>query len=711
MQNSKQKPKVRAVREPADVRPRREAPPLPPLRLHVATTSAHKLAELQAMAADSGVELVGMAALRGADGAPLAEVVEDGETFVDNALLKALALVRATGQSALADDSGLTIEALGGAPGVHSARFAGTPRDDGRNLALVLERMAGLPASQRRAAFECVLVLAGPIAEGPLANRSDDGIAWRAVRGKVEGAIAEAPRGSGGFGYDPIFVADGLEGTFAEVGAAAKAQCSHRGRAFAALLPLLTALRDHASRPRAPLFLRTIGVVALADALATTLGQGLRHAVKGVEHALHVRPQLGAHERAAVSALLHHALRRLAVLQRAVELLRGAGGPLATLPDPRTLRPSDAMALACLTVADVDAEGIPLPHRAPGEASALRGLLQRRPDWVPQLPAPQVALEKALRTATREVAGLPEAAQRAAQIGVHPDFLAGLDASFGSALTERLVQALALPGPPTIRCREAKALATLRRDIEGIGVRTVPVPGLPQALMLLESARITALPQFANGGFELQDAGSQQIAQLVDAEPGMAVADWCAGAGGKTLALAAAMRGRGRLCAFDVHDKRLGEARRRLERAGLHAFVEVRALPPTAAGDEALGSFDRVLVDAPCSSTGALRRTPELRWHLDADWLGRMVSEQLAIALRASRRVRPGGRLIYATCSLMPAENERVIERLQELLGWRLLRCQRLGLADSAALALGPWPPITGDGFFCAVLEREHGEG
>lgn len=711
MPKFKPKPKAPPGPERAEGRLRRDPPPLPPLSLHVATTSAHKLAELQAMAAHSGVELVGMAALRGADGAPLPEVVEDGETFLDNALLKALALVRATGQSALADDSGLSIEALGGAPGVHSARFAGAPRDDGRNLALVLQRMAGLPAAQRRAAFECVLVLAGPIAEGPLANRSDDGIPWRAVRGRVEGAITEAPSGSGGFGYDPIFVADGLAGTFAEVGAAAKAACSHRGRAFAALLPLLTALRDHAARTPATLFLRTIGVVALADALATTIGQGLRHAVKGVEHALGVRPQLGAHERAAVSALLHHALRRLAVLQRAVDLLRGASGPLTTLPDPRSLRTGDALALACLTVADVDAEGTPLPHRAPGEASALRGLLQRRPDWVPQLPAPMVALEKALRTATREVAGLPEAALRAAQVGVHPDFLAALDAAWGPTMASRLVEALALPGPPTIRCREANALGALRSDIEGIGVRTVPVPGLPQALMLLESARITALPQFAGGGFELQDAGSQQIAALVGAEPGMAVADWCAGAGGKTLALAAAMRGRGKLCAFDVHDKRLAEARRRLQRAGLQAFVDVRALPATAAGDDALGSFDRVLVDAPCSSTGALRRTPELRWHLDADWLGRMVSEQLAIALRASRRVRPGGRLIYATCSLMPAENEQVVERLQARLGWRLLRRQRLGLADPSALALGPWPPITGDGFFCAVLEREHGDG
>ena len=185
-------------------------------------------------------------------------------------------------------------------------------------------------------------------------------------------------------------------------------------------------------------------------------------------------------------------------------------------------------------------------------------------------------------------------------------------------------------------------------------------------------------------------------------------ADWCAGAGGKTLGLAAAMEGRGRLVALDVHDKRLDEARRRLHRAGHASWVRVERLAPRADGDVALGAFDRVLVDAPCSSTGALRRTPELRWHIDSDLLGRFAPEQLGIALRAARRVRPGGRLIYATCSLMTAENEAIAARLAETLQWPVLHQERFGLADLPTLRRGPVPRVTADGFFCAILERPH---
>ena len=642
---------------------------------------------------------------RGADGEVLADVVEDGATFIDNAMRKAVAAVRQTGLSALADDSGLLVDALDGAPGVHSARYAGTHGDDSGNIDKLLRELAEVAEHERSASFACALVLAGPIAEGPGANRTEDGIAWRATEGQVFGQILAAREGAGGFGYDPVFWCNELGASFGVASAKAKASVSHRARAFAALAPMLMALRHQAAEPIAPLFLRAVGVAAVADALATTFGQDLRYAVSALERSLGQRPELGARERATVNALMHSTIRRLGLLQLAADALHDE--PLRS-PDPRRLRPNDATWIGALAMADVDPEGVPLPHRAPGERSALRALLERSADFAQRLPATIQQLEKALRIATRRLAELDPDVAAAIEAGVHPDFRAALIDAYGADDAGRMLAALAQQGPPTIRLADPTMLATMRRKVEALGTRTVEIPGLDGAFSLLESARVTALPEFAAGRFEMQDAGSQRIVTLVDAQPGMLVADWCAGAGGKTLGLAAAMEGRGRLVALDVHDKRLDEARRRLHRAGHASWVRVERLAPRADGDVALGAFDRVLVDAPCSSTGALRRTPELRWHIDSDWLGRFAPEQLGIALRAARRVRPGGRLIYATCSLMTAENEAIAARLAETLQWPVLHQERFGLADLPTLRRGPVPRVTADGFFCAILERPH---
>ena len=191
------------------------------VRIVMASRNQHKVRELARVLAPHALEPL-------PDSVPLPP--EDGATFTDNALLKARAVAAATGGAALADDSGIVVEALGGAPGVRSARFAGEDATDGQNLAKLLSEMRG--ADDRRAAYVCVLALVE-------ADGSE-----RLFEGRCEGRLAEAPRGTGGFGYDPAFVPDDLDGperTMAELEPAEKDAISHRGRAARALAAALGA--------------------------------------------------------------------------------------------------------------------------------------------------------------------------------------------------------------------------------------------------------------------------------------------------------------------------------------------------------------------------------------------------------------------------------------------------------------------------------------
>ena len=191
-------------------------------RLVLATRNAHKVGELAEILGAAGldVELLPLE-----DDAP--EVVEDGLTFADNALKKARSAASATGLPSVADDSGLCVDALNGMPGVFSARWAGTGRDDAANLALVLDQVADVPDESRGAHFVCAAAVALPSGEE------------RVVEGRVSGTLIRAPRGTGGFGYDPAFVPLGHELTTAEMSAEEKNAISHRGKAFRALAPVL----------------------------------------------------------------------------------------------------------------------------------------------------------------------------------------------------------------------------------------------------------------------------------------------------------------------------------------------------------------------------------------------------------------------------------------------------------------------------------------
>ncbi|MER7412275.1 MULTISPECIES: RdgB/HAM1 family non-canonical purine NTP pyrophosphatase [Streptomyces] len=199
-------------------------------RLILATRNAHKVTELKAILADAGLDLD----LVGADAYPdIPDVKETGVTFAENALLKAHALASATGLPAVADDSGLCVNVLGGAPGIFSARWAGRHGDDAANLDLLLAQLSDIDTAHRAAHFECAAALALP-----------DGTE-RVVNGQLRGTLRHEPAGSGGFGYDPVLQPDGESRTCAELSAEEKNAISHRGKAFRALVPAVRELLGH----------------------------------------------------------------------------------------------------------------------------------------------------------------------------------------------------------------------------------------------------------------------------------------------------------------------------------------------------------------------------------------------------------------------------------------------------------------------------------
>ena len=306
-----------------------------------------------------------------------------------------------------------------------------------------------------------------------------------------------------------------------------------------------------------------------------------------------------------------------------------------------------------------------------------------------------------------------------------------LEASLPRWIAERFVAQLGLDGARALgRTMNERAPLTVRAnalqgDREELRARLArervgaePTRFSPWGLVLDGRENAFTLPSFREGRFEMQDEGSQLIALACAARPGFTVVDACAGAGGKALALAAEMHNKGSLHALDSDAERLEEARRRARRAGVH---NLRARP-IAAGPEAeaqlqdlAGKADVVLVDAPCSGLGTLRRKPDARWRLGPADPARFAALQRELVRRFAALVRPGGRLVYATCSIGPTENDDVAEFAARELGLRpapiapLLGAERaraLELAPEAArLTLLPHRHGT-DGFFTAVFER-----
>jgi 16S rRNA (cytosine967-C5)-methyltransferase len=289
-----------------------------------------------------------------------------------------------------------------------------------------------------------------------------------------------------------------------------------------------------------------------------------------------------------------------------------------------------------------------------------------------------------------------------------PDWLAEHFTRELGPAAEDLCAHLNVPGPITL---SVNRLRTTRESLAGRlrseGVETRPGALSPLALHVVgPKPNLYGLASLREGLFEVQDEGSQLLGLLVEARPGETVLDLCAGAGGKTLQLGADMENRGRLLAYDPDAERLDRLLQRCARAGL-SNVQVLRSPPEGM------LADRVLVDAPCSELGSLRRGPDLRFRIDPASLSALPRVQRDILSRARRLVRPGGRLVYATCTLNRAENEDVVsEFLREApefrpvapgAGWLAPSCVREGFLFCA-------PHLHGtDGFFAAVLERVDG--
>jgi len=293
--------------------------------------------------------------------------------------------------------------------------------------------------------------------------------------------------------------------------------------------------------------------------------------------------------------------------------------------------------------------------------------------------------------------------------------LPGLRARFGDALPEEAA-AMETAAPLDLRAnllRTTREAARLALAAEGLVAE--PTPFSPWGLRIADRKPVSATAAFKDGLVEVQDEGSQLIALLTDARPGMRVADYCAGAAGKTLALAATMGNRGHIVACDVSATRLDGAGRRLRRAGVDN-AERHLLQAGDKWRKRRGrSFDRVLVDAPCTGSGTWRRNPDARIRTNANDLSELTAKQAAILEDASELVRPGGRLVYATCSLLPEEDEMQIERflarhpdfvVRPALGiWAEVCPGAAAPGEGPYLALSPARQGT-DGFFAAVLER-----
>jgi 16S rRNA (cytosine(967)-C(5))-methyltransferase len=294
-----------------------------------------------------------------------------------------------------------------------------------------------------------------------------------------------------------------------------------------------------------------------------------------------------------------------------------------------------------------------------------------------------------------------ETAKQAEDIPLHirvsaPQLLFDLlAASHGIEKAAELCLVNNTPAPVTIRVNPLKITRTelLQRWKDNYGA--VPCQEAPYGIRFDRRLNFFELPEFKAGFFEVQDEGSQLVAALVEAEPGQQVLDYCAGAGGKTLAFAPQMDNKGQIHLYDVRKHALEDCRKRLRRAGIQNAQAI--FQDEAKLKKLKKRMDWVLVDAPCTGTGTLRRNPDMKWKFDDALLKRLVSQQRVIFEKALSYLKPEGKIVYATCSLLKEENEEQLQHFIDTYG--------LELAKPAFHSL---PSIGGmDGFYAAVLRRK----
>ena len=304
-----------------------------------------------------------------------------------------------------------------------------------------------------------------------------------------------------------------------------------------------------------------------------------------------------------------------------------------------------------------------------------------------------------------------------------PEWLAGpLKEQLGPQFWP-LVESLGHSAGLDVRVNQLKAKRPeVQKLLSAAGIRSTPTPYSPWGLRLEGKPALKKLESYLQGDFEIQDEGSQLLSLLVDPHRGEMVVDFCAGAGGKTLALGASMRSTGRLYAFDTSAHRLEAFKPRLARSGLSNVHPVAIAHERDDRIKRLaGKVDRVLVDAPCSGLGTLRRNPDLKWRQDMAAVTALATTQTAILQSAARLLKPGGRLVYATCSILQEENEQIADAFSAansgfapLAAGEIMTSLKVdgaaGLChggDDGLRYLRLWPHIHGtDGFFAAIWQR-----
>jgi 16S rRNA (cytosine967-C5)-methyltransferase len=258
----------------------------------------------------------------------------------------------------------------------------------------------------------------------------------------------------------------------------------------------------------------------------------------------------------------------------------------------------------------------------------------------------------------REIHSAPRAIQHSL-----PDWLDAIgDRELGSETWERTCRALNQPAPVVLRanalkCSRELLADRLRTENE---LETHPAPNTRHGLILNDRSPVFRTIAFQEGWFEVQDGASQQAAEALEAQSGEWIIDACAGAGGKTLAIGATMANKGKILALDVHEKRLQELKKRASRAGLD-IVEARLIDGTKSIKRLEATADRLFLDVPCSGTGILRRNPDAKWKIREANLSSLRATQAEILSTYTRMLKPGGRLVYATCSILPSENQNAI--------------------------------------------------
>jgi len=435
---------------------------------------------------------------------------------------------------------------------------------------------------------------------------------------------------------------------------------------------------DYGAGPMQTVLVRTL----VLDCLSRVLERG-ELADHALDRALRANKALHSRERRLVGECLFALVRQRRSLAYRLEAHLGRRWQQLSTPD----RDRWALALAAHETAGLSAaDGLTLAGLDRADTSRLQAVAQAETRW-PSDPLTALAVRRSLPEALAqrfvdalgdEADGCLEAMGHRAPLALRTNLLKGTP--------EQLIEKLAAEG-----------------------VAAQPGQLSPWAVVLEGRPNVFGLAAYKEGWFEVQDEGSQLIALASQARPGGKVIDACAGGGGKTLALGAAMANKGSLWACDISTARLADVAPRARRAGLFCFRTLVA-PPTPEGDVALkpheGRNDVVLVDAPCSGTGAWRRNPDARWRLTTEQLEAFPALQLEILRRYARLVRPGGRIVYATCSVLPEENERVVESFLADGGFVLEPASVPASArDGDFLRLYPHRHGT-DGFFGAVMRR-----